>query len=148
MTSLHQSRSEADTFEIARQLGACLDGGAVVLLLGDLGAGKTVFVRGLVDGTGGDAAEVSSPTFTLVQPYRGTLTVQHVDLYRLRSTEVDDLGLEELSTPLSVVAIEWANRLPRRPEPCVSVHITDQGGEAREIRIDGAPDAFVRALEP
>ena len=69
----------------------------MILLSGDLGAGKTAFVRGLADGLGIDPAVVSSPTFTLIQEYRGgRLPLHHVDLYRLRPIEVDDLGLDEL----------------------------------------------------
>ena len=81
-----------------------------MLLLGDLGAGKTAFVRGLAEGLGVDPAEVSSPTFTLIQEYRGgRLPLFHVDLYRLNDPrEVDDLGLDELTAQGGVLAIEWA----------------------------------------
>ncbi len=121
---------------IAKQLASRLPGGTVILLFGDLGAGKTAFVRGVVEGVGGDATQVSSPTFTLVQPYNGRLTVQHVDLYRLGPADVDDLGLHELSTPSSIVAIEWADRLPQRPRESICVHIEDRGGDEREIQIE------------
>ncbi len=136
-SSTSRSRSESDTASVARRLAQRLDGGVVILLFGDLGAGKTAFVRGLVEGMGGDESQVSSPTFTLVQPYRGRLTVQHVDLYRLGPAEVGDLGLDELSTPSSIVAIEWADRLPRRPPDAICVNIEDLGGDDREISITG-----------
>jgi tRNA threonylcarbamoyladenosine biosynthesis protein TsaE len=139
-SSTHHSRSESDTASIATQLGRRLAGGSVILLFGDLGAGKTAFVRGLVEGVDGDSSEVSSPTFTLVQPYAGRLTVQHVDLYRLGPEDVGDLGLEELSTPSSIVAVEWADRLARRPGDAICVRIDDLGGDDREIKISGAPE--------
>ncbi len=134
--STHVSHSEADTIEIGRALAARLVGGSVVLLFGDLGAGKTAFVRGLVTGAGGDPDAVSSPTFTLVQPYAGTLTVQHVDLYRIAPGDVDDLGLEELATHTSIVAIEWADRVTREFGTVTRVRIDDKGDSEREITIE------------
>src|SRR5262245_5307935 len=90
--------SEEETAAAGTQLAPTLAPGAVLLLTGDLGARKTAFVRGLAQGFGISAEEVSSPTFTLVQEYRGgRLTVYHVDLYRLQPAEVDDLGLDELT---------------------------------------------------
>lgn len=136
MEGVYPSHSEADTVRIARQLVSELEGGTTVLLFGDLGAGKTAFVRGLVEGAGGDPGDVSSPTFTLLQPYPGRLTVHHVDLYRVDRREVDDLGLDELVTPLTIVAIEWADRLPREPPLAVGVSIEDRGADEREIRIE------------
>ncbi len=134
------SRGDADTIGIARKLASSLRGGNVILLFGDLGTGKTTFVRGVVEGAGGSPDDVSSPTFTLVQPYAGTLTVQHVDLYRLTPADVDDLGLSELSTPSSIVVIEWADRLPRSPTDAIRVWIEDRGADDRAIRID-VPEA-------
>ena len=133
---LYLSHSEADTIRIARQIVSELDGGTTILLIGELGAGKTAFVRGLVEGAGGDPDDVSSPTFTLLQPYAGRLTVHHVDLYRVAPREVDELGLDELATPTALVAVEWADRLPRVPPRSVAVHIEDRGADEREIRIE------------
>ena len=136
MDGLYLSHSEAETVRIARQVASELEGGTTVLLFGELGAGKTAFVRGLVEGVGGDPADVSSPTFTLLQPYPGRLTVQHVDLYRVDPREVDDLGLDELATASAVIAIEWADRLLRMPQNAVAVSIKDRGDDDREIRIE------------
>jgi len=133
---LYPSHSEADTIRIARHMASSLEGGETVLLFGELGAGKTAFVRGLVEGSGGDPDDVSSPTFALLQPYPGRLTVQHVDLYRVNPREVDDLGLDELAAPTVIVAIEWAERLPRMPPKSVAVYIEDRGADEREIRIE------------
>jgi tRNA threonylcarbamoyladenosine biosynthesis protein TsaE len=118
--------------ELARRLAP----GSVVLLSGDLGAGKTVFVRGLARGLGIEDESVSSPTFTLVQEYRGPgVTLYHVDLYRITAVEADELGLEELIAPSSIVAIEWAEKLARPIRPAVQVNIKDLGSDTREIQI-------------
>ena len=120
-------------------LGAQLQPGDVVLLYGQLGAGKTAFVRGLAAGLGATPDEVSSPTFTLVQEYAGArLTLYHVDLYRLEPKEVEDLGLEELVSSDGIVAIEWAERWAERPDDVIEVWIEDEGEEKRSIRVNRA----------
>lgn len=134
-SSIITTQSEDDTSAAGEQLGSLLAGGDVVLLYGDLGAGKTAFVRGLARGLGAPAGEVSSPTFTLVQEYRGRVTLYHVDLYRLEPKEVDDLGLEELVLGDGVVAIEWAERWMGRPDDVCEVRIEDVGDEQRRISI-------------
>jgi tRNA threonylcarbamoyladenosine biosynthesis protein TsaE len=133
--------SEEETSAAGERLGASLQGGAVLLLYGDLGAGKTAFVRGLARGLGAPDEEVTSPTFTIVQEYSGRVTLYHVDLYRLEEREVDDLGLEELVLGDGIVAIEWAERWRERPDDAVEVRIQDTGEDARRIRISGAPPA-------
>ena len=77
------SEEAAETFSLGQQVGAQLIGGEILLLSGPLGAGKTVFVKGIAAALGLDPAEVTSPTFTLVNPYSGRLTLYHIDLYRL-----------------------------------------------------------------
>ena len=133
-----RSRCEAETARIARQLAAGLAPGSVVLLFGELGVGKTAFVRGLLEGAGGVPEDVSSPTFTLIQHYAARLPVAHVDLYRLSPAEVDDLGLDELASASGIVAIEWADRLSRPPGNAIRVHIEDGGGDIRTIRVERA----------
>lgn len=135
MNTRHESHSERQTADIAADLARRLPPGAVVQLFGDLGAGKTAFVRGFVEGAGLDPDEVSSPTFTIVQAYGGG-RVQHVDLYRLGPAETDDIGLEELPDGGALVCIEWADRLPRPFGGAVSVRINDLGGDSRELVIE------------
>lgn len=131
------TRSVEETESTASRLAASLADGTFVLLFGELGAGKTAFVRGLARGLGVDPDEVSSPTFTLIQPYTGTSrTLQHVDLYRLHpGFEVDDLGLVELAEQGDIVAIEWAERCARVPRHAVRVRIDDLGDDRRRITL-------------
>ena len=131
------SRSEAATRALARALAAKLTPGTVLLLSGDLGAGKTAFVKGIAEGLGIDAGDVTSPTFTLVHEYRGgRLPLIHVDLYRLDRAELDDIGLDADLADAGVVAIEWADRLVR-PLRGMVIRIEDRGGNEREVSIDG-----------
>ena len=138
---VHTTHSEAETADLGRALAASLQAGAVLLLSGDLGAGKTAFVRGVADGLGIDVGDVSSPTFTLVQEYRGgRLTLVHVDLYRLNDPrEIDDLGLEEIGAD-AVLSIEWADRLPRPPAEAIRIRIEHAGDEERRITTTGIAD--------
>src|SRR5207237_3266242 len=129
------TNSESETFALAEKLARTLEPGAFVLLHGDLGAGKTVFVRGLAAGLGVDPDSVTRPTFVLIQQYRGQIPLVHADLYRLDGgAAVDDLGLEDLCDG-AVVAVEWAERMPRIPARSVSVRIEDAGGDTRRITI-------------
>ena len=130
--------SETETAAAGRELAARVHPGDVVLLTGDLGAGKTAFVRGLAEGLGIDASEVTSPTFTLIQEYSGgRLRLYHVDLYRLKPIEVDDLGLDELTREGGVTAIEWPDRLPRPFQGAIEVRIEHGHDNQRTIHIDG-----------
>ena len=106
----------------------------MLLLTGDLGAGKTAFVRGLAEGLGIDPGEVTSPTFTLVHEYRGgRLPLIHVDLYRLERADLDEIGLDQDLADKGVVAVEWPERLSRTIKGAMSVRIVDQGGDHRSI---------------
>ena len=128
--------SEEDTILEAAKLASDLAPGAVLLLSGELGAGKTAFVRGLAKGLGLDAEEVTSPTFTLVHEYQGgRLPLIHVDLYRLERAEIDDIGLDEELASRGVLAIEWPERLSREPAGAVIVRIVDSGADTRVIEI-------------
>ena len=129
------TNSEDETFALGKLLAASTHPGTFVLLHGDLGAGKTAFVRGMAAGLGCDPEDVSSPTFVLIQHYKGRTPLVHVDLYRLESAAVDDLGLEELANG-AVVAVEWAERLPRPLDDTVTVRIEDLGGDRRKISIE------------
>jgi tRNA threonylcarbamoyladenosine biosynthesis protein TsaE len=108
----YTTHSEEETQNLAGELASTLAAGDVLLLSGNLGAGKTAFVRGLAVGLGIDPEEVSSPTFTLVHEYRGgRLALYHADLYRLERAAAEEIGLEELGISAGVLAIEWPDRL-------------------------------------
>jgi tRNA threonylcarbamoyladenosine biosynthesis protein TsaE len=135
-----QTSGEDETVTAGESFARTLAPGAVVLLYGQLGAGKTAFVRGVARGLGAAADDVSSPTFTIIQEYAGAAaTLYHVDLYRLDPPEVDDLGLDELVSGEGIVAIEWADRWRGRPDDAIEVTIEDRGEDRREIRIRVAP---------
>jgi tRNA threonylcarbamoyladenosine biosynthesis protein TsaE len=133
---MHTTRSEAETATVGRDLAASLRVGDTVLLHGELGAGKTAFVRGLAEGLGIPADAVSSPTFTLIQEYRGgRVPLFHVDLYRLDDPrEIEDLGLDEIARD-GVLAIEWAEKLRRPPAEAIAVRIEQGDGDSRTIVI-------------
>ncbi len=130
------TRSESETTAAGRALASTLSSGDVVLLYGDLGAGKTAFVRGLADGLGISPDEVNSPTFTLVQEYRGgRLPLVHVDLYRLSDPrEIDDLGLDEVAAG-GVLSIEWAEKYRSPPPHVIRVTIEHGEGDERTLTI-------------
>jgi tRNA threonylcarbamoyladenosine biosynthesis protein TsaE len=131
-----RSSSEEETRAIAAGIARTLQPGAVLLLSGDLGAGKTAFVRGLAEGLGLEADQVTSPTFTLVHEYRGgRLPLIHVDLYRLDTADLAEIGLDEDLADVGVVAVEWPERLARVPADALRIAIADTGGDTRVITL-------------
>lgn len=131
--SAHRTGSVEETEALGRALGAQLHPGDVVLLTGELGAGKTAFVRGLAQGLGVDPDEVSSPTFTLMQEYRGRVTLCHLDLYRIEGeADIEDLGLDDAAAG-AVLAIEWAERMGVPPAGAWRVELRVAGDAEREV---------------
>ncbi len=141
------SHAPEETFEAGRRVGEGLAGGEILLLSGTLGAGKTVFTKGLAAGLGLDPAEVSSPSFTLVNRHgEGRLVLYHLDLYRLaeghaaaHAVELDELLADERA----VIVIEWAERMGRYrlPPTTFRVHIDGDGEDPRRIKITPAADS-------
>lgn len=137
MTYLTQS--EEETQVLASRIAADLAPGDVILLSGELGGGKTAFVRGLASGLGIDPGEVSSPTFALVHHYRGgRLPLYHADLYRLTRTGTEDLGLEDPLVAQGILAIEWPERLARPIPGGMMVTIELTGESSRRITVEPA----------
>ncbi|HEU4508345.1 MAG TPA: tRNA (adenosine(37)-N6)-threonylcarbamoyltransferase complex ATPase subunit type 1 TsaE [Pyrinomonadaceae bacterium] len=137
------SSSPEETFNFGHQVGARLEGGEILLLSGPLGAGKTIFVKGMCSALGIDEEDVTSPSFTLVNPYSGRLQLYHIDLYRLdegasaaHAVDLDDL----LSDEQSVIVIEWAERMGPYPLPgnVWRISLSGDGDSPRQISIQAA----------
>jgi|SRR6266496_3484027 len=135
-----ESSSAEETFNFGRQVGERLNGGEILLLSGPLGAGKTVLIKGICAALGIDDEEVTSPTFTLVNPHEGRLRLYHIDLYRLdegetaaHAVDLDDM----LSEETAVIVIEWPERLGRYPLPATAwqILIRGDGDAVRRISI-------------
>jgi tRNA threonylcarbamoyladenosine biosynthesis protein TsaE len=134
------SHNERETFEIGERIGAQLSGGEIILLSGALGAGKTVFVKGIAQALGLDQEDVTSPSFTLVNPHYGRLLLYHIDLYRLDegASAAHAVDLDEILTDENaVVVIEWAERMGHYPLPANvwRVSISGDGDESRQISV-------------
>lgn len=132
------SFNERETFDLGVRLGAQLSGGEIILLNGPLGAGKTIFVKGIANGLGLNAEDVTSPSFTLVNLHQGRLLLYHLDLYRLEegAAAAHAVDLDEILTDESaVVIIEWGERLGHYPLPndVWRIGISGDGDEPRRI---------------
>jgi tRNA threonylcarbamoyladenosine biosynthesis protein TsaE len=137
-SQVFRTESEEETIRLGEKLGAELPPRATVLLIGDLGAGKTTLAKGLVRGLGaGNPEEVSSPTFTLIHEYSGTRKVYHIDLYRIEEArELDSLGLDEIFEREAVVLIEWGERfLERMPADHIQIWLEELDADARRIEV-------------
>src|ERR1700681_1286311 len=138
MTSQTTTHSAEETIAFGRSLAAVLAPPLIVLLRGDLGAGKTTLVKGIAEGFGAARAEdVTSPTFTLVHEYRGPhITLYHIDLYRIETQrDLETLGLDDLLAPNCVLLIEWGEKFPRlQRDRNVEITLERVGETDRRIR--------------
>ena len=135
------TKSEQETIDLAIEFASTLLANDVILLDGELGAGKTCFVRGLCEGLGGDPTQVNSPTFVIMQEYEvdGGIRLVHIDAYRLSGTEeLDTIGWDELlSDPLTIIAIEWPSKITDAlPEHAITVSIEHLKEHERSLTID------------
>lgn len=135
------TKTAAETFELGQKLGEQLAGGEILQLRGPLGAGKTMFAKGVAAGLGIDPEEVTSPSFTLVNPYEGRLPLFHIDLYRLpegpsaaHAVDLDELLMDEKA----VIVIEWAERMGAYPLPgnVTRISIAGTGDAPRTITVE------------
>lgn len=134
-------RTPEETFALGQQIGQHLKGGEILLLDGPLGAGKTIFTKGLADALGVDAEDVTSPSFTLVDQHTGRLKLYHIDLYRLNegASAAHAVDLDELlADERAVIVIEWAARLRNYPLPSSvwEISISGDGEEARSVTVN------------
>ena len=132
------THSSEETIERGREIGAELKPPVLLLLTGDLGAGKTTLTKGIVSGLGAaEIDEVTSPTFTLVHKYERATRAYHVDLYRIGSAhDLETLGLEDVFSEHAVVIVEWPDRLTLRTDwPVVRIQLEHVSEDTRRIRI-------------
>ena len=134
------SQSAEETTELGRRLATDLKPGSIVLLRGDLGAGKTTMVKGIAEGfQAAKAEDVTSPTFTLIHEYRGpAVTLYHIDLYRIDTQrELDTLALDDLMTPQSILLIEWGEKFAMfAKERDAEIAIEHRGADDRVITVE------------
>jgi tRNA threonylcarbamoyladenosine biosynthesis protein TsaE len=144
-----ESGSAHETKSWGRRLASLLEGGELLGLTGELGAGKTCFVKGLAHGLALREEEILSPTFTMIQEHHGRLPLYHIDLYRLERADLDDLGLREYLFSEAVAAVEWFDRLDEAADlESLSIRIGYSGANSRtiEFRARGSRHAEIVAL--
>jgi tRNA threonylcarbamoyladenosine biosynthesis protein TsaE len=145
---LVESHSSRETRMWGRRLASLLTGGELIGLTGDLGVGKTCFVKGLARGLGLAEDQILSPTFTMIQEHRGRLPLFHIDLYRLDRVAIDDLGLREYLFSDGVAAVEWFERLREAPDlECITVSITYAEAGNRRIEFAGVGERYAAQIE-
>jgi len=145
-----KSKSSRTTMGFAKSLGKLVQGGEIIGLVGELGAGKTCFVRGFAAGAGvGPEAWVRSPTFTLINEYRGRLPVYHIDLYRVgKQEEIEALNLREYLYTDGVSLIEWFEYLPAAEvDDYLEVRLVHAGGAQRQITFTAHGQRYEQLLE-
>jgi tRNA threonylcarbamoyladenosine biosynthesis protein TsaE len=141
-TLTFESHSDDETRDLGRRLAGLLPRRAVVALIGDLGAGKTTLSQGIVEGRKAARSEdVSSPTFTLIHEYGQPVSVYHIDLYRLETTEqARRLGLEDIFDQDALVLLEWGDRFPELlPRDTIHIHLRSDDDVSRTIVVKGLP---------
>ncbi len=150
-TLVIETRSAHETKMWGRRLASILEGGELLGLVGELGAGKTVFVKGLARGLNLREEDILSPSFTMIREHRGRLPLYHIDLYRLDEPVLDDLGLREYLFSDAVVAVEWFERLREAPQlDCIMIRISYAGASLRRIEFEALGiryDAIVENLK-
>jgi len=145
--TLHSS-SARETKAWGRRLASLLTGGEVLGFSGELGAGKTCFIKGLARGLNLQEERILSPTFTMIQEHQGRLPLYHIDLYRLDETDVDDLGLREYLFSTGVAAVEWFERLREANElECLQIRISYEGANCRRIELVASDERYASILE-
>ena len=137
MSLIHvKSHNYEETLSLGAKFARVLKSGDIVCLFGDLGAGKTAFVKGMVKGLGLDPLKVHSPTFTLMNIYNGKCPLYHFDLYRLKAEDLFGLGYEEFFYGQGITAVEWSEKLEGLiPENYWKVALRHAGEDVRDVRI-------------
>jgi tRNA threonylcarbamoyladenosine biosynthesis protein TsaE len=148
VTFVIESGSTRETKMWGRRLGSLLKGGELLALSGDLGAGKTCFIKGIARGLSLREENILSPTFTMIQEHRGRLPLYHIDLYRLDSVALDDLGLREYLFSESIAAVEWFERLEGGGDiNRLSLTISYTGANSRRIEFAAIGERYSSLIE-
>jgi tRNA threonylcarbamoyladenosine biosynthesis protein TsaE len=138
------SNSPEETIEVGRKVGSQLKGGEVVAVCGALGSGKTHLIKGIASGVGAaESKKVTSPTFVIINEYKGRLDIYHIDAYRLGSiSEFEMIGFDDYCQPQSVVLIEWADKIESALENIdyIRVELFHAEKSKRKIHIENVPD--------
>ena len=148
MTLVIESHSAHETKSWGRRLASVLEGGELLGLMGDLGAGKTCFIKGLASGLNLREGDILSPTFTMIQEHRGRLALYHIDLYRLEEVGLDDMGLREYLFSPGIAAVEWFERLREGADMeflSVRIEYADTNTRRLEFRATGERHASIVA---
>ncbi len=147
VTMVIESRSPHETKSWGRRLASLLEGGELLGLIGDLGAGKTCFIKGLARGLSLREEDILSPTFTMIQEHHGRLPLYHIDLYRLEEVTLDDLGLREYLFSEGVAAVEWFERLRGGAEmDYLAVRISYAGANMRRIEFSAVDSRHAQII--
>ena len=147
VTMVIESRSPHETKSWGRRLASLLEGGELLGLIGDLGAGKTCFIKGLARGLSLREEDILSPTFTMIQEHQGRLPLYHIDLYRLEEATLDDLGLREYLFSEGVAAVEWFERLRGGAEmEYLAVRISYAGANLRRIEFSAVDSRHAQII--
>jgi len=147
VTMVIESRSPHETKSWGRRLASLLEGGELLGLIGDLGAGKTCFIKGLARGLALREEDILSPTFTMIQEHHGRFPLYHIDLYRLEEATLDDLGLREYLFSEGVAAVEWFERLRGGTDmEYLSVRISYAGANLRRIEFSAVDSRHAQII--
>lgn len=143
-----ETRSARETKSWGRRLASLVTGGELLGLTGELGTGKTCFVKGFARGLSLREEDILSPTFTMIQEHRGRLPLYHIDLYRLEAAGLDELGLREYLFSEGVAAVEWFERLRGADELShLSIRIAYVGANVRRIEFSAVAEPYVSIIE-
>jgi tRNA threonylcarbamoyladenosine biosynthesis protein TsaE len=148
ITFVIESNSARETKAWGRRLGSMLEGGELLGFTGELGAGKTCFIKGLARGLSLREEDILSPTFTMIQEHRGRLPLYHIDLYRLEEVGLDDMGLREYLFSSGIAAVEWFERLREGADMeflSVRIEYADTNTRRLEFRATGSRHASIVA---
>src|SRR5271168_2636414 len=147
VTMVIESRSAHETKSWGRRLASLLEGGELLGLIGDLGAGKTCFIKGLARGLRLREEDILSPTFTMIQEHHGRFPLYHIDLYRLDTVSLDDLGLREYLFSEGIAAVEWFERLRGGTDmEYLSVRISYAGANLRRIEFSAGDSRHAQII--